>query len=45
MAEIGKAGSITMIVYKVDRLTRSLAYFAKIVESFDSKGVSFGSVT
>ena len=30
--------------YKVDRLTRSLADFAKIVEVFDAKGVSFVSV-
>jgi hypothetical protein len=33
------------VVYKVDRLTRSLADFAKIVESFDSQNVSFVSVT
>jgi hypothetical protein len=32
-------------VYKVDRLTRSLADFAKIVEQFDAKGISFVSVT
>jgi site-specific DNA recombinase len=34
-----------IVVYKVDRLTRSLADFAKIVEALDSKGVSFVSVT
>ncbi|CAM3762348.1 recombinase family protein [Polynucleobacter brandtiae] len=34
-----------VVVYKVDRLTRSLADFAKIVEQFDAKGVSFVSVT
>ena len=40
------AGKIdTVVVYKVDRLTRSLADFAKIVELFDSKRVSFVSVT
>src|SRR6202140_2863829 len=40
------AGKIaTVIVYKVDRLTRSLAYFAKIIEVFDSHNVSFVSVT
>src|SRR5258705_10679318 len=40
------AGKIdTVVVYKVDRVTRSLADFAKIVETFDSKGVSFVSVT
>lgn len=33
------------MVYKVDRLTRSLADFAKIVEVFDAHGVSFVSVT
>ena len=32
-------------VYKVDRLTRSLADFAKLVELFDAHGVSFVSVT
>jgi len=31
--------------YKVDRLTRSLSDFAKIVDAFDAKGVSFVSVT
>src|SRR5439155_5360909 len=39
----GKVGII--VVYKVDRLTRSLADFAKLVELFDAKGVSFVSVT
>jgi len=34
-----------VIVYKVDRLTRSLADFAKIIEQFDQQGVSFVSVT
>ena len=34
-----------VVVYKVDRLTRSLADFAKIVEVFDQHGVSFVSVT
>jgi site-specific DNA recombinase len=34
-----------IVVYKVDRLTRSLADFAKIVEAFDARGVSFVSVT
>jgi site-specific DNA recombinase len=34
-----------VVVYKVDRLTRSLADFAKIVEIFDTAGVSFVSVT
>ena len=34
-----------MAFYKVDRVSRSLADFAKIVERFDAKGVSFVSVT
>ena len=37
-----RAGKITVVVvYKVDRLTRSLADFAKLVELFDQYGVSF----
>jgi DNA invertase Pin-like site-specific DNA recombinase len=41
-----QAGKIDVIVvYKVDRLTRSLADFAKLVELFDQQGVSFVSVT
>ena len=41
-----KAGKVQIVVvYKVDRLTRSLADFAKIVEVFDAHGVSFVSVT
>lgn len=41
-----RAGMIDIIVvYKVDRLTRSLADFAKLVELFDAHGVSFVSVT
>ena len=35
----------TVVVYKVDRLTRCLADFAKIVEQFDKQGISFVSVT
>jgi site-specific DNA recombinase len=34
-----------IVVYKVDRLTRSLADFAKLVEMFDKHDVSFVSVT
>ena len=41
--DAGKVDSV--VVYKVDRLTRSLPDFAKIVEVFDAKGVSFVSVT
>jgi site-specific DNA recombinase len=40
------AGKVDVIVvYKVDRLTRSLADFAKLVELFDKHNVSFVSVT
>ena len=41
-----EAGKVRIVVvYKVDRLTRSLADFAKIVEVFDAHGASFVSVT
>jgi site-specific DNA recombinase len=41
-----RAGKVDIIVvYKVDRLTRSLADFAKLVELFDRHGMSFVSVT
>jgi len=41
-----RAGKIDVIVvYKVDRLTRSLADFAKLVDLFDQHNVSFVSVT
>lgn len=41
-----EAGRVDVIVvYKVDRLTRSLVDFAKMVEIFDGTGVSFVSVT
>jgi site-specific DNA recombinase len=41
-----KAGKVQIIVvYKVDRLTRSLADFAKIFDVFDAHGASFVSVT
>jgi site-specific DNA recombinase len=41
-----RAGKVnTVVVYKVDRLTRSLADFAKLVELFDQHGVSFVSIT
>src|SRR5258707_11597449 len=40
-----RAGRIDIVVvYKVDRLTRSLADFARLVELFDAQGVSFVSV-
>ena len=34
-----------VVVYKIDRLTRSLADFAKLVEAFDAKKISFVAVT
>jgi site-specific DNA recombinase len=34
-----------VVVYKIDRLTRSLADFAKIVDILDARGASFVSVT
>jgi len=34
-----------VVVYKIDRLTRSLADFAKLVETFDRKSISFVAVT
>lgn len=41
-----KAGKVqTIVVYKIDRLTRSLMDFAKLVEVFDAYGVTFVSVT
>jgi DNA invertase Pin-like site-specific DNA recombinase len=42
---IRSRGIDVIVVYKVDRLTRSLADFAKLVELFDASGVSFVSVT
>ena len=43
MCEAGRIDAV--IVYKVDRLTRALADFARIVAIFDAAGVSFVSVT
>ncbi len=41
-----EAGKVDLVVvYKVDRLTRSLADFAKLVDRFDTTGASFVSVT
>ena len=41
-----EAGQIdVVVVYKIDRLTRSLADFAKLVEIFDARSVSFVAVT
>lgn len=41
-----KAGKVNVIVvYKIDRLTRSLTDFSKLVEVFDEYGVTFVSIT
>jgi hypothetical protein len=40
-----QVASNTIVVYKIDRLTRSLADFAKIVEILDARSASFVSVT
>jgi|SaaInlV_120m_DNA_3_1039746.scaffolds.fasta_scaffold00643_8 site-specific DNA recombinase len=41
-----EAGNVdAVIVYKVDRLSRSLADFVRMIERFDQKGISFVSVT
>ena len=45
LADITAGRIDVVVVYKVDRLTRSLADFAKLVELFDSQNVSFVSVT
>lgn len=45
LADIRAKKVDVIVVYKVDRLTRSLTDFAKLVELFDSHGVSFVSVT
>ncbi len=45
LAEVDAGHVDVIVVYKVDRLTRSLADFAKIVERLDAKQASFVSVT
>jgi DNA invertase Pin-like site-specific DNA recombinase len=45
LADIGQGKVDVVVTYKIDRLTRSLADFAKIAEVFDARGVSFVSVT
>jgi site-specific DNA recombinase len=45
LADIAASRVDTIVVYKIDRLTRSLADFAKIVEILDARGASFVSVT
>jgi site-specific DNA recombinase len=45
LAQVKQGRVDVIVVYKVDRLTRSLAGFAKLVEAFDAHEVSFVSVT
>ena len=45
LADIRESQVDVVVVYKIDRLTRSLLDFAKIVEVFDAHSVSFVSVT
>jgi DNA invertase Pin-like site-specific DNA recombinase len=45
LADIAAGRVDTIVVYKIDRLTRSLADFAKIVEILDAKSASFVSVS
>jgi site-specific DNA recombinase len=45
LADVAARRVDVIVVYKVDRLTRSLADFAKLVELFDAHAVSFVSVT
>jgi DNA invertase Pin-like site-specific DNA recombinase len=45
LTDVGDGKIDIVVVYKVDRLTRSLSDFAKIVEVFDQRQVSFVSVT
>lgn len=45
LSDIREGQVDVVVVYKIDRLTRSLFDFAKIVEAFDARGVSFVSIT
>jgi len=45
LADVSSGKVDVIVVYKVDRLTRALSDFAKIVEVLDAKGASFVSVT
>jgi site-specific DNA recombinase len=45
LSDIREGKVDVLVVYKIDRLTRSLFDFAKIVEAFDARGVSFVSIT
>ena len=45
LADIDAGKVDVIVVYKIDRLTRSLADFAKLVEAFDARSISFVAVT
>ena len=45
LADIDAGKVDIVVVYKIDRLTRNLADFSKMVEKFDQRGVSFSAVT
>lgn len=45
LADIAAAKIDIIVVYKVDRLTRSLLDFSRLVEAFDKTGTSFVSIT
>ncbi len=45
LEDVAAGKAQVVVVYKVDRLTRALADFAKIIETFDANGASFVSVT
>ena len=45
LADITAGKVDVVVVYKIDRLTRSLADFAKLVETFDARSISFVAVT
>jgi site-specific DNA recombinase len=45
LADLGRGLVDVIVVYKIDRLTRSLADFARIVETLDRQGSSFVSIT
>jgi DNA invertase Pin-like site-specific DNA recombinase len=45
LADIDAGKIDVVVVYKIDRLTRSLADFAKLVEAFDARSISFVAVT
>jgi DNA invertase Pin-like site-specific DNA recombinase len=45
LADVGAGKVDVVVVYKVDRLTRALSDFARIVETLDAAGASFVSIT